>query len=170
MPNSVSLILHSIRRNHALEHATIQILSARKKYSFLAGYSDWRGFWVLGDVDTLDLQNAAREALSRLKGGESHLAVHPHCGTNFAVSGLLAGSAAMLALAGANNSRKKLERFPLLISLVTLALIASEPLGPKAQQHLTTCPQPGDLEIASVQVAPVQFARVHRILTNGSQG
>lgn len=170
MPNSVSSILHSIRRNHALEHATIQILSARKKYSFLAGYSDWRGFWVLGEVDTLDLQNAAREALSRLKGGESHLAVHPHCGTNFAVSGLLAGSAAILALAGANSSRKKLERFPLLISLVTLALIASEPLGPKAQQHLTTCPQPGDLEIASVRVAPVQVARVHRILTNGSQG
>ena len=165
MPNSVSLILHSIRRNHALEHATIQILSARKKYSFLAGYSDWRGFWVLGDVDTLDLQNAAREALSRLKGGESHLAVHPHCGTNFAVSGLLAGSAAMLALAGANSSRKKLERFPLLISLVTLALIASEPLGPKAQQHLTTCPQPGSLEIAGVQVVPGQFTRAHRVLT-----
>lgn len=169
MSNSISSILHAIRRNHALEHATIQILSTRKKYSFLAGYSDWHGFWVLGEVDTLDLQNAAREALSRLKGGEVRLAVHPHCGTNLAVSGLLAGSAAMLAMAGANSSRKRLERFPLVVSLVTLALIAAQPLGPKAQQHLTTCPQPGNLEIAAVQVVPLQFARVHRVLTVGAQ-
>jgi len=169
MQKSISSVIQSIRRNHALEHATIQILSSRKKYSFLAGYSDWRGFWVLGEVDSLDLQNAAQEALARLKGGEARLAVHPHCGTNFAVSGLLAGSAAMLALAGANSTRKRLERFPMVISLVTLALIAAQPLGPKVQQHLTTCPQPGNMEIAGVQVVPLQFARVHRVLTTGAR-
>lgn len=166
---NISSFIQSVRRNHALEHATIQILSSRKKYSFLAGYSDWHGFWVLGEVDTNDLLDATREALSRLKGGEARLAVHPNCGTNFSVSGLLAGSAAMLALAGADTSRKRLERFPLVISLVTLALIAAQPLGPKAQQHLTTCPQPGSLEIAGVQVVPVQFARMHRVLTAEAQ-
>jgi hypothetical protein len=169
MQRTISSILHSIRRNHALEHATIQILSSRKRYTFLAGYSDWRGFWVLGEVDIQDLQNAAMEALARLKGGEAGLAIHPHCGTNFAVSGLLAGSAAMLALAGAGTARKRLERFPMLISLVTLALIAAQPLGPKAQQHLTTCPQPGSLAIVSVQVVPLQSVKAHRVLTSGAQ-
>lgn len=169
MQKAFSSIIHSIRRNHALEHATIQILSAKKRYSFLAGYSDWRGFWVLGEVDSLDLHSAAHEALARLKGGEARLAVHLHCGTNLAVSGLLAGSAAFLALAGADSTRKRLERFPLVISLVTLALVAAQPLGPKVQERLTTCPQPGALEIADVQVVPFKFIKVHRVLTSGAR-
>ncbi len=36
-----------VRRNHALEHATLQILTEKKHPHTLAGLSDTRGFWYL---------------------------------------------------------------------------------------------------------------------------
>jgi hypothetical protein len=134
----------------------------------MAGYSDWRGFWVVGDIQTEDLLSAAEEALKRLNAGESSLAIHPYCGTNFAISGLLAGSAAWVAMAGAGNGwKKKLERFPLVVTVVTLVLILAQPLGPMAQRKITTCPTPGDLKIASIQFQPFRNTKAHRVLTVG---
>jgi len=86
-----------IRRNHALEHASLQVLSRRKPRTPLAGFSDWRGITILGNVSTAELQEAVEEARGRLKAGEHLLAIHPNCGTNYATSGILAGFAAWLA-------------------------------------------------------------------------
>jgi hypothetical protein len=166
MSHSITEIIHAIRRNHALEHASLLVLAAKKGNRNLAGYSDWRGFWVLGEVDTEDLLAATQEALTRLKAGESRLAIHPNCGTNFAVSGVLAGSAAWLAMAGTGSGwKKKLERFPLVITLVTLVMILSQPLGPKVQSRVTTCPIPGKLQVVSVQQQSLRNTIAHRVLT-----
>ncbi len=170
MSNSITKVVHAIRRNHALEHASLQVLAANKGNRNLAGYSDWRGYWVLGEVDTEDLLSASQEALTRLKAGESRLAIHPNCGTNFAVSGILAGSAAWLAMAGSGNGwKKKLEHFPLVITLVTLVLILSQPLGPKVQSRVTTCPTPGTLQIVSIQKQTIRNTTAHRVLTKDAQ-
>lgn len=161
-------IIGRIRRNHALEHATLQVLANRKKYPLMAGYSDWRGFWVIGDIQTEDLLSAAEEALKRLNAGESSLAIHPHCGTNYAISGLLAGSAAWAAMAGAGMGwKKKLDRFPLVVTVVTLVLILAQPLGPMAQKKITTCPTPDTLKISSIQFQPFRNTTAHRVLTTG---
>ncbi len=166
----LSGLIYNIRRNHALEHATLQILTGKKSYPFVAGYSDWRGFWVLGDVKTEDLKSAAEEALTRLKAGESKLAIHPHCGTNFAVSGMLAGSAAWLAMAATGSGwRKKLERFPLVVTLVTLVLILSQPLGPMVQSRFTTCPNPGLMQVTSITMQTFRNTSAHRVLTADMQ-
>ena len=63
-----------IRRNHGLEHATLHVLSKRFSGKNLAGHSDTRGFWLLGDVPTEEVESAVSEALERLKGGEKALA------------------------------------------------------------------------------------------------
>ncbi|MEN6522417.1 MAG: DUF6391 domain-containing protein [Anaerolineaceae bacterium] len=161
-------IIGRIRRNHALEHATLQVLASRKKYPMLAGYSDWRGFWVMGDIQTEDLLSAAEDALKRLNAGESSLAIHPHCGTNFAISGLLAGSAAWVVMTGAGNGwKKKLERFPLVVTVVTLVLILAQPLGPMAQRKITTCPTPDGLKISAIHLQPFRNTTAHRVLTIG---
>jgi len=61
-----------VRRNHALEHATIHVLVRRRrphKRLMVAGRSTDRGFFVYGAVDTDELHMAVSEALARLRGG-----------------------------------------------------------------------------------------------------
>lgn len=158
-----------LRRHHALEHATLQILARRNPRQMLAGYSDLQGFWIVGKVDTQDLQEAVDEALTRLRGGEYALAIHPNCGTNFAVSGVLAGSAAWLAMLNSGNGwRKKLDRLPLVMTLVTLALIIAHPLGPLLQARLTTEAQPGNLAVQAIYCYENGQLLVHRVVTRDS--
>jgi hypothetical protein len=68
-----------VRRNHGLEHATLHVLAEHLPRVNLAGHSDPNGFWIVGDVSTEDVIDAAAEALRRLKEGEHELAVHPVC-------------------------------------------------------------------------------------------
>jgi hypothetical protein len=155
-----------VRRNHALEHATLQVLSKRDPHLSLAGSSDLGGFWVLGDVDTQDLQESVDEALERLRAGERQLAIHPNCGTNFAAAGLLAGGAAWLGMVGSGGDlRKKVERLPLIISLVTMVLILGQPLGPILQARVTTQASVGDLAITGITRFQRRDMPVHRVTT-----
>jgi hypothetical protein len=161
-------VLSRIRRNHGLEHATLHVLAQRFPNTSLAGHSDAGGFWILGEVPTEELQSAVQDAYRRLQNGESRLAVHPNCGTNFATAGLLAGVGAFLAMFGAGNRwRDRLERLPLAISLATMALIASQPLGLLLQREVTTSGELGSLEV--IEVIPSQRGPVeaHRVLTRG---
>ena len=96
----------------------------------LAGHSDLGGFWIIGDLSVEELASAIQEARARLESGESKLAVHPNCGTNFATSGVLAGLAAAVVMFGVGKrARDNLDRLPLAILVATLALIVSQPLG-----------------------------------------
>ena len=160
-------ILSRIRRNHGLEHATLTLLSQRFPNHRLAGYSYPGGFFLLGDVPTEQVREAVIEALARMNNGERYLAVHPNCGTNYAVSGILAGTLAWLGMAGAKSKRDQLERLPLVIVLATLGLIFSAPLGPKVQEYVTTSGDPQGLSV--VDIFPVRFGQfsLHRIITQG---
>ncbi len=160
-------IISRIRRNHALEHATLQVLATRT-HSMLAGYSDPAGFWVVGSVSTEELQTAAEEALTRLKAGEYALAIHPNCGTNFAVSGIAAGALGWLGMLGdTQGARKKLDRLPTVIWLVTIGLILAAPLGPLLQARVTTQAQVGNLAIKAVVRYPRRIVTLQRVLTKG---
>ncbi|HCS39895.1 MAG TPA: hypothetical protein DIW44_09975 [Anaerolineaceae bacterium] len=162
-------IISLVRRNHGLEHATINLLSKKLPGCSFAGYSDHKGFWIVGDVSTDLLLETAQQALTRMKGGERGLAIHDNCGSNFVTAGLLAGTLAWLGMLGTGNSfKKKLDRWPLLVLLVTGALIVAQPLGPKVQEHVTTLGEPGNLTVKQI----VRYEReipgkpmLHRILT-----
>ena len=99
-----------IRQNHAIEHATLTILSQRRPGTQLVARSDLMGFMVYGEVDASDLWAAADEAVERLRAGESQLAVHSNCGTNLVAAGTLSALAAMLASAG--RQRTLWDRIP----------------------------------------------------------
>ncbi len=157
-----------IRRNHGLEHATLHLLAQRHSGRSMAGYSDAGGFWLMGDVPTEDVHNAAKEALRRMRAGERRLALHPFCGTNFATAGILAALAAFAAMTGVGRGwRSRLERLPMAASLATLALIVAQPLGLLLQENLTTSGDPGELEIVEVRPARRGQMPAHRILTRG---
>jgi len=158
-------VLSRIRRNHGLEHATINILSQRFPFRRLAGYSFPGGFFILGDIPTQDLREAVVQALVRMNNGERYLAIHEHCGTNYVASGFIAGLLAWLAMAGAKSKRDKVERLPLVIALATFGFIASQPMGPVLQQRVTTSGDPQGMTI--VDVFPIKFGQfsLHRVVT-----
>ncbi|MGB8212884.1 MAG: DUF6391 domain-containing protein [Anaerolineales bacterium] len=160
-------IVSRIRRNHGLEHATITLLSQRFPERRLAGYSFPGGFFLLGDVPTEQVRETVILALARMNNGERYLAVHPNCGTNYVVSGFVTGGLAWLGMVGAKSRRDKVGRLPVVISLATLGLILSAPLGLLVQERITTS---GDLQgLSVVNIFPVRFGRfsMHRIMTKG---
>ena len=152
------------RRNHALEHATIHILSGRFPGRNMAGHSNPTGFFLIGDLPTEDVRSAVSEALTRLQNGESRLAIHEGCGTNYVVTGALGGFFALLGMSGTRNMRERLERFPLLILLSILAFMLGQPIGLALQRRVTTQPNPGTLSITDIY--PLSKT-VHRVVTRG---
>jgi len=157
-----------VRRNHGLEHATLHVLAERHPGRPLAGHSDLSGFWIIGDLTAEDLASAIQEARLRLESGESKLAVHPNCGTNFATSGVLAGLAAAVVMFGVGKrARDNLDRLPLAILLATLALIVSQPLGLKLQEYVTTSGAMGLLRVVDIIPRLQGKVTAHRVLTEG---
>jgi hypothetical protein len=143
-------IIRRTRRNHALEHATIHLLSAALPGKPLAGRSTPFGFYLYGDVTTDNLTAAAHEALNRLRQGESRLAIHPGCGTNFLTSGTFAGLAAFAALS-VGDQKHRLSRLPDVLVATTVALMVAQPVAPQLQQKVTTLADMGDLSITAVR-------------------
>jgi hypothetical protein len=160
--------ISKVRRNHGLEHATIQILSRENPMRSVAGYSDPFGLRIIGDVSTAEVKSALDEAIRRLNGGESYLAVHLHCGTNFVVSGILTGLAAALAMTGAGPRwRDKADRLGFAVIISTFVLILSRPLGYFVQQKVTTSGDIGNLRVSSINTSLHDGFNVHRITTQG---
>ncbi len=155
--------IQNIRRHHAIEHASLSIILSKNSALHLAGYSDNLGFWVVGDVETDKMMAAVDEAITRLQAGEASLAIHPNCGTNFAASGIIAGSLAWLGMLGTNRSfKKQLDRWPMIVTLVTLGLIASQPLGPYLQANFTTDANIGDVKVKEITITKRGAVQVHR--------
>ncbi len=155
------LILET-RRNHALEHATLHILAGKYKNQNMAGHSNPTGFFLLGDLSTDDVREAATVAMTRLRAGESGLAVHPGCGTNLVASTLLPATFAWVPFQGARSTRWRLLLIPLALTFAVFGYLLSKPLGPWLQANITTEADLGDMQI--VDIIPVRKG-VHRIIT-----
>jgi hypothetical protein len=150
-----------VRQNHAIEHATLTLLSQRVPGTQAVARSDPQGFVVYGDVETSALQGVANEALSRLQAGESRLAVHANCGTNLVTAGTLSGLAALLAAAG--TRRSWWERLPGAVLGATMALLLAGPAGRWVQANLTTSAEVEGLRIASVSRLNGSTVMRHRV-------
>ncbi|MBE0680472.1 MAG: hypothetical protein IH589_01045 [Anaerolineales bacterium] len=150
------------RRNHALEHATIHLLSHYFPGQRMAGHSNPTGFFLLGDLQTQDIWTAVTEAHTRLNTGESGLAIHPGCGTNLATTALLSATFAWAPLRGTKSTLWRLLLIPLALIFALLGYQLSRPLGPWLQKYITTEADLGSLQI--VDIIPVRKG-VHRVIT-----
>jgi hypothetical protein len=155
-----------IRRNHGLEHATLNLLARKQLGRAFAGHSDDKGFWIVGTISTEELLETVQAALQRMKTGERQLSLHANCGTNYLTAGIIAGTAAWLATLGkANRLVKKLERWPMMVMIITASLIAAQPLGPLVQARLTTSGEPGSLTVKEIVRYERQEPILHRVVT-----
>jgi Domain of unknown function (DUF6391) len=159
-----------LRQVHALEHATVWVLSrslnprfpSRSSSNFqvdnglLGGLSTDQGFYLYGEVNISDLRRAVSLALHRLTEGEWNLAVHPRCGTNVSVAMLLTAGLAV-------GMHLLLPRGPIeqLIGLGLAASTAAElapNIGVLAQQYVTTS-IPFNLEIENITMTRDAWGR-----------
>lgn len=155
-------LLNAVRRNHALEHATISILLGRlNQPTRIIGRSTGSGFHIYGRLPTAMLEQSAREGLARLRQGEAHLAISPLCGTNLVVAGLLSGLSSTLAL----GSKGGLTRLPSVMTSAMLAVLIAQPLGRLAQKYLTTSPDLSLTEIVSVRAIGKGLVPLHKVET-----
>lgn len=155
-----------VRRNHALEHATISIITERHPTVFLSGRSNRKGFYIFGDIDTTELESAVGEALSRLRAGEVDLAIHPRCGTNLAVAGILSGVSAALAA----QMRPRQNRFSYAVLAALGALMLAPGIGTEVQRHWTTLADTADLTVGRVgrRRFPLVRAATHWVETHST--
>lgn len=162
----MSSFISRTRRNHGLEHATLNLLARSHPGRTFAGHSDGGGFWILGDITSEELSLAIEHALARLQGGQGDLAIHKNCGTNLLVSGFAAGLAGAAGLLGVGDRpRDKLERIPLITLFGVAALLLARPLGPLLQSRITVDGNPGDLQITGMTRHSLNGLPAHRIRT-----
>jgi len=170
LQHSLKNFISLVRRNHALEHATLHVIEKNHPQLRLAGHSDAEGLHIMGDISTRDLYVALEEALQRLHAGEHHLAVHPNCGTNLVISGGLAALAGALAIrrAKAKNLWEWLDQWALVVLLGVIALSVAQPLGMMAQEKVTTDSELQGLKVSSIvsRDHPL-FGKIHRVKTRG---
>ncbi len=150
-----------VRRNHALEHATLHVLAREMPHLSLVGRSDGQGFLIYGDVDTDSLRLAAHEAYERLQNGEVHLGVHPNCGTNLAVGIVLSAVAVLVGILGSQN--KPSRRWPLTFLGLAGAMTLATPLGPEVQRRYTTDPDVTGVSLGKVVRLRSGRWAVHRV-------
>jgi hypothetical protein len=158
-------VVSAVRRNHAIEHATIAVLFERRRRTVgVLGRSDAGGFTVHGPFSADEVASAADEAVRRLRDGESHLAVTHLCGTNLAVTAILAGSAALFA-AGSNRR----EGWSRALSAALGATLVSGRVGLAVQRYVTTNAAIGRTRVSRVrEVGRTRGA--HRVRVELRQG
>ena len=147
----IAKLLRCTRRNHALEHATITLLSQCHPQARLMGISGPRGFTLYTNLTAEEVFPAVNDALRRLKAGQRALAIQPNCVTTLLTAATLTTVTAYLGLGNSHlASRERRERFPQVILLNALMILLSRPLGAWLQANVTVDAALGGAEITSI--------------------
>jgi hypothetical protein len=143
-----------LRRNHALEHASIAVMMEREPGRKLNGFSTDDGFFVQGVRSISEVESAAREAMRRLQNGEKRLAIHRNCGTTIVAANLLA---AILFLAALGLGFLYLDAggylYLMILGSVVLAFALRVPLSLILQRFVTTDADLTNAELGWVEPA-----------------
>lgn len=141
-----------LRMNHALEHATVNILERKYGYKNLAGYAENNGFFIIGTTNIFHVEQAAREGLALMKRGEKELAIHSKCGTSISMVNFISSLAFIFLILVTGHFN---------IMNVLLAVLFANLLGPLlgrfVQRYFTTSADVSEMEIVTSYYAPGQM-------------
>ena len=140
-----------LRRNHALEHATIVVMMEREPGRKLNGFSSDDGFFVQGVRSMEEVDSAAREALRRLRRGQKRLAIHRNCGTTIVAANLLMAVLFLASLGVGIYMGWPL--YLMVVGSVIAALVLRVPLSLLLQRFVTT-----DADLSNAEVGWVEPA------------
>lgn len=157
---------------HALEHATIAVLSERFQRRKISGLSTPFGFLLIGQAAIEEVRDAFDIAIGRLNTGEKELAISKICGTNLAVTGALCALTATIVFSGTKNVKERFRRFDILaLSTGILSLIGPR-IGLQAQRYITTDADVRGLAVDSISQTTVfgQDAFFVRVVSDETAG
>lgn len=140
-----------LRRNHALEHATIVVMMERQPGRKFNGFSSDEGFFVQGVRSFEEVESAAREALRRLRRGEKKLAIHRNCGTTIVAANLLVAVFFLAALGLGIFLQWNL--YLLVLGAVAAAFALRIPVSLLLQRFVTTDSDLRNAEVGWVEAA-----------------
>jgi len=138
-----------IRKNHALEHATSNIL---EKYAGralpISGLAQRDGFIISGFVDPNLILEAAQEGLRQLNAGKCDLVIHGRCGTSIAIANFTAAIIFLLILILTGH-------FSILSIIISLFLanMLGRSLGTIVQKYFTTSCEVENMHIIGIEPA-----------------
>ena len=154
VPKQIYLIATNpkLRKNHSLEHATINMLEREFGYNSLAGYAEEDGFYIMGLQNTAFVEEAAAKGLQLMKQGREELAIHKRCGTSMTVANFLSAIIFFILLFYSGY-------FSILnmIIAIVIANFLGPSLGKFVQKHFTTTSNVTEMEIISAQYANNNF-------------
>ena len=153
-------LLKDVRRNHALEHATVGVLLERGARPPLGGYSTRSGFLIFGRLETWLVEESAREALARLSAGQEELAISPFCGTTIVTRAVLSGLITSLVM---GRKGRRIRRIPILAAGLVGAALVSRPIGDALQRLYTTLSEPVGQQIVDVRRVWAGPFTIHRV-------
>jgi uncharacterized protein YqhQ len=155
------------RKNHSLEHATINVLEEIYGRPLrIGGLADANGFSISGPDLPMpyEILAATREGQSRLASGERDLALHPRCGTSIAAANFLFSLVFVIVLICYNH-----------LSFLNAALafllsnLLAKPFGLYAQRWFTTSSDVSNVEVLGIEIKTSSKASPFAILlTNQS--
>lgn len=151
-----------VRENHALEHATIVLLSKRYPDTRFSGISFAQGFFVFGEIPTEAVRPATDQALALLRGDHPEIAIHERCGTNLFVTGLLTSAAAMTVA----RLRRPYGSFNNVLMATTAAIVAARPAGLLVQHYITTRTPASNMRVVKIDRMSVFGAPAHFVTTD----
>lgn len=155
----------AVKQNHALEHATIVLLSRQFPDIRLAGVSFAAGFFVFGEVPPEAIPPAAEEALRLLRTTSPEMAIHERCGTNLAVTGILTGVAAGTVA----RMRRPFNSLNNVILAATAAIILARPLGLTVQRYVTTQTPNNSMTITGLKTFNFMGTPAHFVSTDNPE-
>lgn len=131
-----------LRKNHGLEHATINILEKEYGYNDLAGYAEEDGFYIMGVNNTVYVEEAARKGLRLMQKGKEELAIHKRCGTSMTVANFLSAIIFLSLLFSSGH-------FSILnmIIAIIIANLVGPYIGQIVQRKFTTTSKVKEMEI-----------------------
>lgn len=150
-PGQLLTLLHNqtLRRNHALEHATVNVIEERHGPSRLSGLAQPEGFLIQGGAPPELVADAAQEALIRLRAGEWRLAIHRRCGTTLLAAQLVMAVAFLAVLL----FTREFSLLPFVVGILA-AVVLARVVSPLLQRFITTNARVGSMTISGVQIRP----------------
>lgn len=136
------------RRNHALEHATVNVLEETYGPTNLSGYAVEDGFLIRGFADPLVIYNAALVGLRRIQNGEKGLAIHKRCGTSLAITNLFGSVLFILVLLLTGQAT-----IWTMFLAIMLGGLVGPTLGALTQKYVTTSTDLANVEITGYSPA-----------------
>ncbi len=138
---------HDLRRNHAIEHATINVLEQLAAHRLnVSGLSREDGFYISGIQNPEMVEQAAVKGLSLLKQGQCDLAIHRRCGTDVAIANFISALVFLVLL----FTTGMFSLWTIVIALL-LANLMSPYLGELVQKYFTTSCDVQRMEIKGLE-------------------